>query len=437
MEPTPLPGTEEGTLGIARKDHQPWPFQAYHESPDGRLLRLPAPQALRPPVQPGSKLTWSLLHSPHSWHAEEVRDCWARLVRQSNDINLLYKTPDWFDHLHQESCSPHLVLAVARDEAGELVGVAPLRLASFPLGFHVSGKTLGTFSLLKLWMLGGAPLIPEEANAYDGLFETLHVAFPECQAVGLGGIPERGWMWRHVHTSPVVRERFLPYVVDGVRSVHTLPLPRTFDDYLAQLSRKRRYNLKREVRVLRDHGGGSLRLGRIDSKGGTAEFLDAIEAVGSERSYVPGVFAWPQDRTRAQRKLADAASRGLLRSYVLHSGSEPVACMAGYQYEDIYYVSFILHQRGLARLSPGTVLLHLAIEDLIQHRPAGLINFGFGDPVYRFNSTQVSLRYGNVVLFRNTVGNRLRRWVHAGFQGAITSAKRVLIGLHLHRGRMG
>jgi hypothetical protein len=376
-----------------------------------------------------------LLDSPDKWHDPEIQGYWISRVSRRNNLHVLYQTPAWFDHLHQTAPRSRVVLAVARDRAGDLAGLAPLRITSYELGFHLLGKMLGKFSFLKLWLLGGPPLLPETADLYDSLFATLDAAFPECQAVGFGGIPEGGFLWRHLLQSAVVRRHFLPYLVDGVRSLHTVPLPGTFDEYLAQFGHKRRYNLKRQVRVLQDHCGGGLRLERVDSEEGVPAFVEATAELGRTRAYVPETFFRHHDRAAVLRKFADAAARGLLRSYVLHCGPRAAGCIFGLQHEDVYHIHWILHSQELGRFSPGAVLLYLAVEDMIRHRPVRLVNFGFGEPAYKLESTNVCLSYGTLLLLRNTLGNHARRWAHSRFHSAVYSGKRVLACVGLKKAR--
>jgi hypothetical protein len=116
--------------------------------------------------------------------------------------------------------------------------------------------------------------------------------------------------------------------------------------------------------------------------------------------------------------LADLAKRGLLRNYVLMSGDQYIGQIAGCQYRNIYSVSSLGHNRELAKFSPGTTTLYLAVEDLLSHRPVDTIDMGFGEPRHR-HSTQVVFKHAHVILFRKTFVNSLYRGTHAAFRSTV------------------
>ena len=120
--------------------------------------------------------------------------------------------------------------------------------------------------------------------------------------------------------------------------------------------------------------------------------------------------------------MLDLAERGLLRSYVLTWRNQYVGQISGYQYGTVYTVTDMAHNREFAAFSPGTTTLYLAIEDLLAHRPVGLIDMGFGEPRHR-HSTQVVFKYSRVILFRKGFVNWLCRGSHAAFRSGVLFAR--------------
>jgi hypothetical protein len=75
-------------------------------------------------------------------------------------------------------------------------------------------------------------------------------------------------------------------------------------------------------------------------------------------------------------------------------------------------------------LSPGTVLLHLVIEDVINNQGVTLVNMGYGDPGHELRSTNVVLDYCSYWLLPNTLANRCFRAWHVALRRALAAIKR-------------
>jgi hypothetical protein len=342
----------------------------------------------------------------------------------------MYQSPEWSSLLVEHAApGERSVLAVARAD-GAILGLAPLHIRRNSLRFRVAGRTLYHSPVVQVSVLGGHPLLPACDTLHDGLFATLHEAFPECDGVELGVVMRGGFLWRYIRESPTLRRLYLPHLVDGVRTSYHTPLPPSFRDYLAGLHRKRRYNRGREVRLLGEYSKGSLALVRIDSPAAVPGYLDDVENLArtAGRKWLsPGPGG---TRESVCRWLADAAGRGLLYSYVLRCGDGPLAAVVGFRYGDTCLVDATLYSRPHARFSPGTVLLHLTTEDLIGSG-VRLIDFGFGSPSYGNSSALVARQGASVVLWRRGLVNRVRRAAHAGFRASAGYLRRVAVGVGL------
>jgi CelD/BcsL family acetyltransferase involved in cellulose biosynthesis len=335
----------------------------------------------------------------------------------------MYQSPEWFDHLRVMGRSSELSLAVARDAAGRLLGVVPLRLAQDTLDFHVSGNTLGTIPIRKLFFLGGRPMAPLDPDQLDQLFRAADEAFPQAQSFGFPALEAGDAFWQYLTSSPVIEDHFFLYVVDSIREYHLLSLAATFEEYLAQYSAKKRYNLRRQVRILREHGGGRLELRRIQGPEDVDDYVEARAALARAEPRSSWSRREPIVSEQDVRNLRSVAQAGLLRSYVLRCGGEPIGCIRGNHYQGNYLVARIQYRQDLARFSPGVVMLHLAIEDLIAHGPTRLVNFGFGEPNPTHHRSNVVLGYGSALLLRRTLANRLRWSMHRSFRETVQLAK--------------
>jgi len=367
--------------------------------------------------------SWTLLLNVEAWRSAEVLSAWNRLIADSNDPNVMYQSLEWFEYLQDQGGEHRLAVALARAAGGQVLGIMPLRIARYSLPFHVAGTTLGNFWLTRLSVLGGQCLMPECDALYQGLFAKLHSDLPECAVIGLDAVAEGSFLWRYLHESKHLRQLYVPYALEGLRRYHTIPLPPTFEEYLARFNAKKRYNLKRQVRILQERVQGSLRLQCVDSPDQVDSLLDVASTLWPK--HVPQWFSPVANRPDAHRRFTSLAARGLLRSYHLHSGSDPVACILGFQHRGVYVVDATMYNKALAHFSPGAVMQFLVLQDLISRRPVHLINFGFGDPESGYESTNVYFKAAPFLLFRNTLANRVRRATHAAFQSSLATAKKI------------
>jgi len=375
-----------------------------------------------PPEQNG---VWELLYSPQEWTTPELRRNWQCMIEDRSYPRLIYQTPGWFDHLASIETQEQIAVAVTRDRTGQVNGIAPFRIAAGALDFHVSGHTLARIPVRKALMMGGLPLFPESGLLLDNLFAWMWSFLRGVDGISLSGVEVGSFLWRYLHSSAVLRERYLLHIVEGVRPNRIQRLPPTFEEYLAHYSSKKRYNLKRQIKILRERGGGRLELRRIDSPDDVQYLLDAETLMAPDPRRFSGLVGKPADSLWTRRKIVDMAERGFLRSYVLTCGDEPISLIKGIQYGKTYSALQTLYRKDYAHLSPGAAALHLVVEDLLKHRPAQLIDFGIGEPNEKHHTSSVSLEMACVLLLRKTLRNRIRRGLHAAFFSTVRAAKMI------------
>jgi CelD/BcsL family acetyltransferase involved in cellulose biosynthesis len=376
---------------------------------------------------------WEFLSSPHDWSAAELRRDWQRLIEQRSHVKMVYQTPGWFDHVMSQHSQAQITMAVTRDRSGRVSGIAPIRVSRESLNLHVAGVTLGRIFMCQAHFVGGLPLLPHGRLALENLVAAIFSKHPQVDGIGLSCSEVGSSLWHHLHSSKALRDSYLLLVVEGIHPYHLLPLPRTFDEYLNQYSAKKRYNLKRQIRILREHGGGRLELLRIDSPARAQDLVDAKAQMTPSPGRFLGLVASQPVETWSHHKVADLAERGFLRSYVLFCGEEPVSLIEGVQHEKTYFARQTLYRPDYAPFSPGACLLYLLVEDLLTHRPVEVIEFGFGEPSPRHHVSNLSLEVGTVLLLRKTLANRIRGGAHAAFFAAVKLGKR--IRYQIQRGR--
>lgn len=168
-----------------------------------------------------------------------------------------------------------------------------------------------------------------------------------------------------------------------------LPLPGSWDELLARLSRNRRDVLRRKARSLeRDHPGATA-YRRVDTVAGLAatfpvlvELHQAVRTARGDR----GAFADP----RLAQFHADVAERflraGMLRFYVLEVDGRVVAAINCWRRGDRVAFLHTGYDEAFARHSPGMLVLAHAIRASIAE---GATEFDFlrGDEAYKHHWT--------------------------------------------------
>jgi hypothetical protein len=350
----------------------------------------------------GLGLSFQVLSSPADWNAHDVRSAWDRMHSSSDPIGAVYRSPAWFNHMNVVSPAMPRHVAVVRDQAGAIHGVAGLGVRRVSLPLRAGGLNWLSIRPRIVDLFGGQPLLDDDADCYDCLFSGLDKHFPDCDGIRLADIPIGGSLFQYLHESAAIQHRFLVCDLGGMAPYHTLPLPTSYAQYQARFTRKKRYNLRRQERLLRDHGSGRLELRRWERPQDVANLLRQL-ALLTDRGKSNRAYS----REDAEGLYGDLACRGLLRCYTLVCGEQPVAAWTGCQYGDVYAVDNTLFDKSLARLSPGATMSHLAAADLVDHRPVRLIDFGYGMPRNE-HAHRIAQNYAKVVLLRKTWTNCVR-----------------------------
>jgi hypothetical protein len=302
-----------------------------------------------------------------------------------------------------------VALTTIRDESGALRGAVPLRVDRVPMIYYVRSHPLVEIGMRAVSLLPGRPLVPDDPDAYDLLFRSIAEAFPDCDAIDLPSVPTQGGLWNYLKTSRLIRENFLVHTPEGVREFHKIPLPPTFEEFMAQYRSKRRRDFGRLHRAIVEWAGGEPELRKVRTVEDLPYLTAFVTALGWPRTYVRSL-------PRRHDELACLARQGLLIGYTLSCGETPVGAIVGLKYKDRVFMETIARNRALDRFSPGTAVLHRAIEDLIHDEGVRHIDLGMGLPRYRHSATNEFEPRARVCLLRKTVSNRLMKASYGGFE---------------------
>lgn len=172
------------------------------------------------------------------------------------------------------------------------------------------------------------------------------------------------------------------------------PLPA--EDYWKKFSSKSRYNLRRQAKQF-DHS-----VSFYSERGDVGPFL--------EKAHLISMKSWQTKRLGLRIKNSPeertywelVASRGAMRSYVLEQGDVPVAFLLGVQWKGCFVVEEIGFDPAYRDSAPGSILLFRVLEDLTSRSSPELLDFGFGDNVYKQIYGNRATQSGSIILLRQS-----------------------------------
>jgi hypothetical protein len=344
-----------------------------------------------------------------------IRTAWVRLLEQSCGETIFYQSPPYFDHLASQACNCEPFLACAEGKDATVTGIMPFVKTRPALNFQVGNILFGCFSFSGVRMLGNGQTFPPSPELFDALFGQIAASVSPCDVIELRCLPASSALLAYLKESSALRREFVLYAPDGLRECHTLGLPESYEGYLSGFKRKKRYNLKRQVRCLDEWGDGSLSLCRVQTVEDAQLLVSALEELGlrgKRTNDLPG-----------DAEILELARRGLLMSYVMYIRGHPCAVAFGTTFMGTLLIHMFATDRQIARFSPGTILNLLLIRDLIDCKLVRKIDYGFGEPKYR-SGNDIDQRV-TVLLVRKSLTNCLAIVAHKYFVWLLNQTKRL------------
>lgn len=353
-----------------------------------------------------------------------VRALWDASLDPPAHSATLFHSPEWVAHAARFPKEGPPAVACLRVPDGTPRALAAYELVDATLSFDAGGLVLHRARKKTANLLGGKPIAAMDAAVVDELLAGMFDAIPALDCIRLETVKKSGPVWELVARCPTLAARALtyvpkPYAVGG--KLHEIALPATFDEYLAaQFSSKHRGNLRRTVKALREASGGTIALERFDQPGDGARFFDAAAPVATA--------SWQSQQGTEfggdlRARLDDLAARGLLRCYLLRVGMEPCAFVIGYQWQSEFHYIRIAYDPKFAKLSPGTALLYLLLEEMCAEKRITLFSLGAGDFGYKSQFGNVHVEIGDLWLLRKTLHNRVLAAAHGRFRDAVVFAR--------------
>jgi CelD/BcsL family acetyltransferase involved in cellulose biosynthesis len=281
--------------------------------------------------------------------ASFARADWDALAQEDPD-GTIFHGPSFLKLYWEEFGSENLSIGFVTD-GPEIVACAAFDVRHGVLTF------LGGFEITDY--LGPVGLPMARGRAAKELMAAI-AARDDWQTADLRGLPEDGaWLGDLVEASG---EAGLASEVDSDGIAPLLPLPETYDTYLAGLQAKRRHELRRKTRRLRE-AFPDARI--VDATMETlAQDLDRFIELHRGSPGAKGKFMHPRMELFFRRLAEAFLPAGLLRLVFLEAGGERIAGLVGFRDGSIFRLYNSAYDRGHRSLAPGVVLVAELIQEL-------------------------------------------------------------------------
>ena len=258
-------------------------------------------------------------------------------------------------------------------------------------------------------------------------------AFPDCTALHIPWLPTNSSLFSSLQTVDTVRSGAAPYLPCRDHTTHySISLCPTFDEYLAKLTHKTRYQARKALKKLREYCGNQLELVRIEQAEQIQAFLDAAAEVSRNSWQHDALGAQMENSHEEVERYTQFVRQGVLRCYLLLCKGEAVAFVRGFQFSGVYYYSRTGFDADLNNYAPGKVLLYLLLEDLHKHNPPYTFNFQEGDYEYKRHFATDCRPKTDLLLvradWRGSCINKLAIALHRVYQDSVARLKKLTKG---------
>lgn len=181
------------------------------------------------------------------------------------------------------------------------------------------------------------------------------------------------------------------YLLGGWHECITVEMPRSIEDYLGKLGKKKRYNLSRQSRKIGELFGKELLVREFFLEEHVSEFLGQLKVLDS---------GFIENNRWVESAYVGLAARGLLHCFVFGSVDEPVAVIDAKKTNETLYVTKIFINSRIKDLSPGATAIYEIFKFIIANNAFRCIDFGYGEPSQKNSSVSRMDDRGRVVVVK-------------------------------------
>lgn len=220
-----------------------------------------------------------------------------------------------------------------------------------------------------------------------------------CQGFLIRALPVNGAL-------PVLarHDGFLRYV-DQQYPRYYIDLHQSFEDYKSKFSSKTRSTLARKVKKFSEHCGGKLHWQAYRGPEQMDSFMQLARQV-SARSYQERLLdAGLPDSVEFRRELSELAAADRVRAFILFDDERPVSYLYCPEQQGVLIYAYLGYDPDYLKLSVGTVLQWLALEQLFGERRFRYFDFTEGESEHKKLFATHQLQCANLYFIRGSWRN--------------------------------
>jgi CelD/BcsL family acetyltransferase involved in cellulose biosynthesis len=344
-----------------------------------------------------------------------LRPVWEALGVSYVDADI-----DYFLALIRGRAEVERPYVIAFDRGGSPSGLVVGRIEHAPFACRLGYKTIYRPTLKTLRVShGGVSGADDEMTARD-VFGRVEQALAEgdAEVAVLPAVRIGSPLDRAATEMPGVlrRGRFSTQVTH-----RRLILPPTYDALMATRDKRSRYNLKRQGKLLANEFGERLSTRLLRDPEDFERVFEQLEQIAS-KTYQRGLGAGFADTLERRELVRVAMEHGWFRAWVMSIDEEPVAFWQGNILGGTYYSSSTGYDPAYTKQGVGTILLLRLFEELCADPEVQVVDFGWGDAVYKRRWANDSWEEHDLVVFapsaRAVRANLIRTSILATDRGA-------------------
>jgi CelD/BcsL family acetyltransferase involved in cellulose biosynthesis len=285
---------------------------------------------------------------------KEISDTWNELLH-SSDQDCPFLTHEWISSWWQcFSEDNSLEVLLFKDKKEKPVGVAPLMIQDNILRFIASEEVSDycDFVFMKEY----------REEFYESLFGYFKTIPTNIEKIELMNVQSSSSTLDYL--PGLASKHDFSCSIEEVEVAPLLQLPSSYEDYMGNLSKKKRHELRRKLKRMESLDG--VRVERITDAKNLRTYLDRFIALHKQGSSSKAKFWEKPKMTAFFHEMANRFSlREWIELYVLFVEDRISAALLNFSYSDRIYFYNVAFDRDFAWYSPGIFLFDHCIQEAI------------------------------------------------------------------------
>lgn len=199
---------------------------------------------------------------------------------------------------------------------------------------------------------------------------------------------------------------FLCYVLLQYRHYY-IDLRISYEDYIKKFSSKTRSTIHRKIRKYAEHCGGAITWRTYTRPDEMCDFFPLARDISRSTYQERLLDAGLPDTEAFLRDAQSAAASDLVRAYILFDGDRPAAYLYCPVKDGVLVYAYVGYDPAYLKLSAGTVLMWLAIEQMFGERRFRAFDFTEGESEQKRLLATNEQRRANLLLLSRSPMNLL------------------------------